>query len=118
VAPQKKKSLRARAHVYTYRVVKEDIYLNLSSTGENKMTEPIKRSLGMQAVYDSLFPSNTAAIKANVCTSCQKSVKSEELLTEAERREVGISGLCGPCQRRIFSSPEEDDGDGIDYDND
>ena len=75
------------------------------------MTEPMKRSAGMQAVYDSLFPGNTAAIKANICTSCRNPVKSEDLLTEAEKREVGISGLCGPCQRRIFSSSEEDDYD-------
>ena len=75
------------------------------------MTEPMRRAPGMQAVYDGLFPGNTQKIKANVCTSCNQPVKTKDLLTEAERREVGISGLCGPCQRRVFSSSEEDDYD-------
>lgn len=75
------------------------------------MAEPMRRAPGMQAVYDDLFPGNTQRIKANICTSCAQPVKQEDLLNEAERREVGISGLCGPCQRRIFCSPEDEESD-------
>lgn len=81
------------------------------------MTEPMWRSPAMQRLHDKLFPSNTEKIRQGICTRCEQPVNTKDLFNEAERKEVGITGLCGPCQRQVFKRDEEDcdNSDSCDY---
>lgn len=46
------------------------------------------------------------ALEEGCCRYCDKKIDMENL-TEVEKRELSMSGMCGPCQRDFFKKPQE-----------
>jgi len=44
------------------------------------------------------------ALEEGRCRYCDKESDTEDL-TEVEKRELSMSGMCGPCQRDFFKKP-------------
>jgi len=49
-----------------------------------------------------LMPEKKALVEKGLCPLCEAKITEEEFVSELERKEYSISGMCKKCQDKMF----------------
>lgn len=60
-------------------------------------------------IIAALFPERLALIDDGKCPECGTSVTEADFDDELSRKEFTISGLCQPCQVKVFDQQNDDE---------